>query len=485
MKKLLYMLSIILICIYPGIVLYTQNVYESNFVDIIQISLLFIVFGLILYGIIFIISKKYYFSIIMTNLIMFFVLHYNLLYRMLGEKKWMHIIICISFCVLLVIVSIVLKKIQDEHQTTIVGIIILTFSVLLIMDYVIAIPKIVNKYKILSERNDTYNSKEYVSSENVSGTNIYYVLLDEYGGQENLKEYYDYDNQSFYDSMLERKFNVSYSSRNEEGFSTVTIVPNLLNLDYVSEETMPEVERVQKFKNPYIYSFMKDKGYDVNVFSYPDMLDTEGSKYSHGGESFYEDKAGYFVLNNTAFVYIYNFWREQQKESETAPLSYGEELVQIMDEFTDLSDTIRWKQNNFSIGYFQTPHCPFFYDENGEEVNGDKYYEWIDKNYYLDYLKWTNKKIYEMVDKIIENDPQSIIIIQSDHGSRLVRHIDEVTGEGWDDESDVYCEKNVLNCVYFKGQKLDIEGLSGINTLRKVLNEEFGTEYEMINYKEN
>lgn len=484
MKKLLMLASIFMVCVYPGIVLYTQNVYESDFIDILQVSLLFVIIGFALFGTMYIISKKYYLSIILTSICMLFVLHYNLIYRLLGEKKYIHIVLCILFGIVFTVVCLYLNKIKIEYCMLVVKVIIFTFSVLLLLDYVVAIPKIVNKYKILSKRSDTYNSKEYVKSNDTSGSNIYFLLFDEYGGQDNLKEYYNFSNQDFYEKMKEKKFNVSYSSRNEEGFSTVTIVPNLLNLEYLSKETMPEVERTQLLKNPYIYNFMKENGYDVNVYSYPDFLDTEGSKYSQGGEVFYEDTAGYFVLNNTAFVYVYNMWRENQESGNDSKLNYGQELIRTMDEFANLSEKISWKQNNFTIGYFQAPHAPFFYDENGKEVNADYYYEWIDKKYYLNYLKWTNKKIDEMVDKIIKNDPQSIIIIQSDHGARLTRHITEATGEHWKDESEVYCEKNVLNCVYFKGQKFNIEGLSGINTIRKVLNEEFGTKYKMIEYKE-
>ena len=41
------------------------------------------------------------------------------------------------------------------------------------------------------------------------------------------------------------------------------------------------------------------------------------------------------------------------------------------------------------------------------------------------------------------------------------------------DDPDYYKE-NILNCVYVKGEVLDISGLSGINTLIYVLNNEYG-----------
>ena len=40
--------------------------------------------------------------------------------------------------------------------------------------------------------------------------------------------------------------------------------------------------------------------------------------------------------------------------------------------------------------------------------------------------------------------------------------------------------QNTLNCVYYKGEDFPIEGEIGINSLRLILNQVFGTDYEMI-----
>ena len=44
--------------------------------------------------------------------------------------------------------------------------------------------------------------------------------------------------------------------------------------------------------------------------------------------------------------------------------------------------------------------------------------------------------------------------------------------------------QNILNSVYYQGKEMDIEGKSGINTLRIVLNEIFMTNYEMLDNPE-
>ena len=44
----------------------------------------------------------------------------------------------------------------------------------------------------------------------------------------------------------------------------------------------------------------------------------------------------------------------------------------------------------------------------------------------------------------------------------------------------VHHQQNILNCVYLPGQDVDIQGKSGVNTLRTVLDQAFGMELPMV-----
>ena len=72
----------------------------------------------------------------------------------------------------------------------------------------------------------------------------------------------------------------------------------------------------------------------------------------------------------------------------------------------------------------------------------------------------------DIVKHIVSKDPESVIVLCSDHSARGIK-------AGID-----MCQ--IFNCVYFRGEEMDIEGLSGINTLRIILNNMFGFDYEMI-----
>ena len=88
----------------------------------------------------------------------------------------------------------------------------LVFTILIVINFVSAIPAITNRY--FSEK--TVGSDDAITAFKFEDTkpNVYYFIYDEYGGYENLQRYYDYDNGSFYDDLKAAGVNVSYSSRN-------------------------------------------------------------------------------------------------------------------------------------------------------------------------------------------------------------------------------------------------------------------------------
>lgn len=78
------------------------------------------------------------------------------------------------------------------------------------------------------------------------------------------------------------------------------------------------------------------------------------------------------------------------------------------------------------------------------------------------------------------NDPEALIIIQSDHGGRYPHQLAEEYEVDYNAAEETIYMQNILNCVYYQEEKVDIEGLSGINTLRYTFNVILGTELELL-----
>ena len=74
-----------------------------------------------------------------------------------------------------------------------------------------------------------------------------------------------------------------------------------------------------------------------------------------------------------------------------------------------------------------------------------------------------NTCILETVNNILEEDREAIIILQSDHGVRYPVHMEELgINTEYEIDSEIPYMENILNCVYYKGEKIDIEGKTGI-----------------------
>jgi phosphoglycerol transferase MdoB-like AlkP superfamily enzyme len=102
---------------------------------------------------------------------------------------------------------------------------------------------------------------------------------------------------------------------------------------------------------------------------------------------------------------------------------------------------------------------------------------WNLKQQFVQQIQFTNKKSIEFIDKILENEKQSIIIIQSDHGSAFGINLQDPT------DDDVFQKLSNLNAIYFPDEKhreMLTDDRTNVNTFRIVFNSYFGSNYEML-----
>jgi hypothetical protein len=228
---------------------------------------------------------------------------------------------------------------------------------------------------------------------------------------------------------------------------------------YVDQDT-PDTARYERLKNPYLYQFLQENGYVLNIADAWDFLDKSNTEYSYKSEYLYKKETlEYHIFHNSAF---YPFYGYTNTETEI------ENLHNVFD-YIQYSSKIR-PDNLFTIGYFMTPHTPFFVDENGNLLDTTERTHFTDSNY-LGQLKYISEKILKTVKKLLLLDSDCIIMLMSDHGYRKPHHLNQLGSGILDFDRETYFMTNTLNVVYYRGEKIDIEGLSNMNTLITVLNE--------------
>jgi hypothetical protein len=492
-KKIPVTLWIILVvCSYPCIFMWAQNIAEEGLKTLLFPLGFFLFLAFICECILLIIFKDMYKAVLIDALFMIIFMNYRLIEKVIIKCKLPVNDLSFGIVMLILIAGLcVFLKITKKEIDTPCIIVGLTFSVLILINFVGAIPKIIDMKQNVSDVEVEQYAKDKSFKENV-----YYFVFDEYGGKENLKYYFNYDNTEFLNELRSKGFAVSDNSYNRESVYTYDIIPNLFNYSYVTSTSNTSTKNRRFLKNPVMYRFFKDLGYDINVISHQRYLDTkdcnvlfESSKDTITDN---EKNVGDYILENSFVVVILNVLTKNNTKNNSGGMSwlakeFVEKYASEIDESFDICDEI-WKYSDkkptLTVAYMSSPHRPCVLDEDGNVVDNTLVYRY--KESYIGYLKYVNKRITKMIDGIIENDPNAIIIFQADHGTRIpLFSMGEYDKNKYDEKLESEMMENVFNCVYFGNKEpQSIEGLSCVNTIRTVLNYLYGTDYKMIEPKE-
>ncbi len=466
--------SIFSVILYPCLFMYFLNADKVKLHDILGLIGLFSLNAAIVFGIAFLYYRNLIKAGLLTNVVMIFILLFGWIEKAIIAiipmlYYWHIVMILLSVAIF---TGIIIKTKTTTELTHNINTVLLTvFAGLIIFNGIQATPTIIKKI------NDSpVAAKQEIQKGTLkTNSNVYYYIFDEYGGLDNLKRYTGYDNSPFYDSLEKLGFNVSKSSRNYTINSDIEI-PNLLNLDLANNETMTHETRIKAVENPYLFQLFKENGYQLNImvdnvdFSYMPIRSSDADyEYSSSTASNGEDSLQTLIINNS--VYYPLLTRTKTKRIEEV-----DKMFQYIQESTS-----KQSENLFSFGYFMFPHLPWVVDEFGNSINGADRDDYRKSDVYLGQMKYASKKILEAVQKIIEADPDAIIIIQSDHGYRQPTQLNNLFGNYYSDmDLEMKFQRNNLNAVYYKGENLDITSLSGVNTLITVLNKHFGMDIKLM-----
>lgn len=470
------LLSLFAVAAFPCVFLFAQNCDEVAAVSMVPFLLVFSITGLVFTGILSLFFRNVSRAAFLSELALLVVINFGLLSDHIQKVfpfLWDRYLFLILALLLLAIFILLLKKKPDMRTPCIL--VLIAFSSMMLINMIMAIPTMLKKES--NPRPEIVPTE--ITFESEERPNVYYFLFDEYGGYENLLYYYDFDNSEFLTSLEERGFSVARESRNTEAVETITILPNLLNLDYVVK-----LEDPKNLKNAYVdETFMSrmfmENGYQVQLINHIDALGTTDMKVLTQEQT--RRTISEILLNNSLF-----------SRSETArrylnewfSLDYSTNYRRCLDNALE-SGLRSWEtaqdEPTLTISYIQCPHSPTMVGPNGEALPFSSGWNWLDHSLYLGQLEFVSKYILELVDTIQEHDPEAVIILQSDHGNRYPIHMWQMKVlEQYDPYEEEPYMKNILNCVYYQGKSFPIEGETGINTLRMVFRDVLGADLPPI-----
>ena len=458
-SHLLPILFVIAAALYPVIFMYGQNAAEVDFIEVFSVAITFTLIAIVIYLLSCILLKSPAKSSIFAAVLMIYGTNYmlfqNMVTNVFSNLKYWHIL-PIGLFILGHVLYFLFKYASNDFLKNIASIGALIMTVLMVVNLIQAIPAIAQKIE-----NELLEIKSnYSADPKDNQPNIYWMVFDECASFPVIEKYYEYTDPTVYNHLLSKGFYISNTSHND-CCDTHLVLTNCINLDYVVTSTL-DMAHIEQYRiAPPMYRFLSEQGYTLRGVGDTEWLGGIPSmtmQNSIGGQTVEGYSAEYLILKNTVFGPFIEF----------DDVSYTETILSTLDYYKN-PENINPDSSEFNFLYIQSPHVPFIFDKDGNFVSYLNFYNWSDKQYYLGQYEYIMNHMVEIVDTILENDPNCILILQSDHGPR---HTEGITFEE---------KTNILNAVYFKNEDIsEIEGASGINTFRKIFNRLFDAGFEEV-----
>ena len=319
------------------------------------------------------------------------------------------------------------------------------------------------------------------SSDGKSPPDVYYIILDGYSRDDVLKSFYQYDNGAFLNELTALGFYVARCSQSNYSQTQLSLSSSL-NLNYLSalgggftENRTDRVGMPALIKHSLVRQSLEKLGYTMVAFEtgyYWTQVEDAGVYISPkssvasllditGGLNAFEallirTSAG-LVLADGASV-LPGFIRSD--------LNHPSEIHRQRVLFTldQLGKVARMPGPKFVFAHIVSPHKPFVFGPQGEEVQQEK----NPLIGYRDQVAYLDSRMIPLLQKILsESASPPVIVIQGDHGGVETKAGDRMA---------------ILNAYYLpdNGSQHLYESITPVNTFRVIFNTYFGGHYDLL-----
>ncbi len=303
---------------------------------------------------------------------------------------------------------------------------------------------------------------------------IYYIIPDSYPRADVLLETFDYDNTPFLTALKERGFYTVQDAYSNYPKTQMSLASSM-NLDYLDpdhlkaewNEDLPDF--VNQIWDNKVMDFLDSYGYEFPTFS----SGVAATEIDNGRFV----KPDTFVLTELQRVYI----AMTPLRSPVERMTRSGEANRVLFVVEELGKIRRGEKPMFVFAHMMSPHMPHTFDAQGNPVTETPpYYKG-----FRDETICLNDRFLVMIDRIQKRQPNSIIIIQGDHGCRS--DWQSTAGRDlipWEGSKEDYIRNYtaVLNTIYFPDGDYSnfYDGITPVNTFRIIFNKYFGTEFPLL-----
>lgn len=491
-----------LLSTYPFVSLYTTNI---RFIPLYEILIgIFLVWVIItiLWLILFRITNNFHKSALIITI--FFILFFsfghilpttvNILLRagfdyapkLMNQITWKQQVILVVWIVIFIIFLFLINRVQSDFRfiTTFMN---MTSLVLLFLTIFVSTRDLINQEKFLQEIfQDNFNTSFLDNLEPIhqfkspeEKPDIYYIILDGYGRDDILNNYYSFDNHEILSYLYGKGFYIATESHSNYAHTVISLASSM-NMKYMddvaqhlgilSKNPAPLVNLIQSNR---LINFLNNQDYSIVAFesSYSPTELLIADQFLSPGKTLTAFQSE--LINITPLkIWLNNFQYDSHRQRTRFI-------------FDHLPIAIQTDQPTFVFAHIISPHPPFVFGKNGERDNPDMAFSTLDANYFTEVagrneyvLRYRNQVIYlntlikNTIDQILSRPGKKpIIIIQGDHGpgSRI----------DWNSAENSFIDErmSILNAYYFPDQDYSnlYPEITPVNTFRVILDQYLGT----------
>lgn len=318
----------------------------------------------------------------------------------------------------------------------------------------------------------------YSDDPSIKKPNIYYIILDEYGREDILKEIYDLNISNFTHFLKSKNFFIADKSCSNYSITMLSI-PSSLKMDYLDiiptdrSKTMNNClySCSSEIENSQLFYFLKQNDYKVFNIS-NDMTFTAHIKKAD--QNFHSSLISPFTLHLVDTTFLGPILRKINFFQLFNCNAFNITLNQL----ELLKNSASLSSPHLVLCHILCPHPPFVFNENGSIIH--THFDTEDtnnKNLYKNQLIFLNKKVEKTIEELLSKDPESIIILQGDHGPCYsdAKYFDQ-GGIGNSKNSLIKERMSILNAYHFPaGNQPELTSdITPINSFRVILNHYLG-----------
>jgi len=293
--------------------------------------------------------------------------------------------------------------------------------VIILVDMGWFIPKMMSfeKYKSFD-----LAAEGFAKCDTCSKPDIFLIIADQYTGETALKKVFNFDNTPFENELERRGFHIAKKSSSNYNLTPFSIA-STLNMDYLTLKQGPQnyngiIHSYQVIRNSRVLKFLMASNYRFYNCSIFDFEGQPAHKYAfflHYGINLVTSQTftNRLVKDFRSDILTGRFGPKAQKK-----IAY--EYLHFNDNILDLTRNIAVQQTSapkFIYTHLMMPHYPYYFDGNGnplplEKLSGIRK---VTPKDYIEYLKYTNGKLLQLVDDILQTSPTPpVILLLGDHG---------------------------------------------------------------------